>query len=172
LTATFIDVSLSQNQKGDVMKHGLSKDPLYFVWQDMRKRCGVTRGNNKGHKQIYIKRGIGVCKEWLVFLPFYKWAKDKWEKGLQIDRIDNSGDYTPENCRFVTRKTNGQNTRASKRWYIGGVKYNSKRDAAKTLGVSPQTVKEWCQGRQYDNYYRQPKPGCYAENLYQNTILG
>ena len=132
----------------------------------MGTRCGVKKGASKSHKKNYIDREIAVCKEWLEFIPFYEWAKDKWAKGLTLDRKDNNGNYTPQNCRFVTHKSNGQNARISKRWYIKGIKYNSTGDAAKALGVSRQTIREWCKGRWYRNYYRQPKAGCYAERLY------
>lgn len=60
----------------------------------------------------YGARGISVCDEWLEFEPFCEWAlSNGWEKGLELDRIDNDGDYCPENCRWVTTKENSNNKR-------------------------------------------------------------
>jgi len=87
--------------------HGLTNHPLFFVWQSMIQRC-----YNKNLKSFnrYGAREIIVCDEWVSdFKVFYEWAIDKWEQGLQIDRIDNNGNYSPSNCRFVLRKVNQNN---------------------------------------------------------------
>lgn len=87
--------------------HGLSKHPLYSVWIGMRTRCESGRKENYGR---YGARGISVCAEWMDFRPFYDWATSNgWQKGLQVDRIDNDGNYGPENCRIVTPKANNNN---------------------------------------------------------------
>lgn len=58
----------------------------------------------------YGGRGITVCEEWHDFLCFADWAlAHGWERGLHIDRVDNNGPYTPDNCRFVTPLANNQN---------------------------------------------------------------
>lgn len=58
----------------------------------------------------YGGRGIGICDEWLEFEPFCEWALENgWQKGLELDRKDNDGDYSPENCRWVDRRTNINN---------------------------------------------------------------
>lgn len=85
---------------------------LYRVWEHMKERC--SNPNCKAFKW-YGGRGISVCKEWREnFKMFYDWAKTKHKKGLQIDRRDNDGNYTPENCRFVTHLENMRNRRCPK----------------------------------------------------------
>ena len=84
---------------------------IYSIWAHMKTRC--YNSNAIGYK-YWGGKGITVCKEWAGFLSFYNWAKDKYREGLQIDRINNNGNYTPENCRFTTRKENIRNSSATK----------------------------------------------------------
>lgn len=94
-------------------KHNLSYHSLYKLWISIKSRC-----YNKNVKcwGSYGGRGIKVCGEWLNnFKSFYDWAiKNGWRKGLTIDREENDGDYTPDNCRFITRAENSRNTRQTK----------------------------------------------------------
>lgn len=88
--------------------HGLYHHPLYHVCTSLKQRCYNKK--NKSYRD-YGARGITVCDEWLIdFQSFYEFSISKgWEKGLQIDRINNNGNYDPLNCRFVTRKINCNN---------------------------------------------------------------
>lgn len=89
--------------------HGRTREPLHVLWVGMRSRC-----NNENHTSYedYGKRGITVCDEWSDYENFRKWAlQNGYKKGLEIDRIDNDKGYSPENCRWVTRKANMRNTR-------------------------------------------------------------
>lgn len=86
----------------------------------MRRRCY----NPKDHGyRWYGARGIGICDEWMNDSnSFYEWAKSHgYRRGLDIDRINNDGDYTPDNCRFVDRKTNSNNRRNTTFINIDGV---------------------------------------------------
>lgn len=59
-------------------------------------------------------RGIKVCDEWLIPDNFFSWALENgYNDNLQIDRIDNNGNYEPSNCRWVTVKENCRNRRSN-----------------------------------------------------------
>ena len=92
------------------LKHGFSRTPLYFIYRAAINRC--YNPVNKGYKN-YGARGIVVCEEWKnSFMAFRDWSlRNGYEPGLEIDRIDNDGPYSPENCRWVTSSVNGQNKR-------------------------------------------------------------
>jgi hypothetical protein len=89
-------------------KHCKTGDRFYIMFAAIKARC-----YNKNHPAYYRYggRGIKICDEWLNdFNSFYNWLLNSdWCDGLQIDRIDNNGDYEPNNCRFVTRTENVNN---------------------------------------------------------------
>jgi hypothetical protein len=87
-------------------RHGVyqADKRLYHIWKGIKRRC-----NNKRYK-YYKGRGIQLCQEWQDPMNFYHWAINHgYAEGLQIDRIDNDGNYCPENCRWVTAKQNSCN---------------------------------------------------------------
>ena len=92
-----------------LLRHGYSYHPLYHVWRGMKVRC--TDVNNEKYKN-YGGRGISIYEKWLYPMIFIEWALENgWDKGLRLDRIDNDGDYTPENCRFVSPTISSNNQR-------------------------------------------------------------
>jgi hypothetical protein len=93
--------------------HGLTGHPLHDVWTAMKLRCNLE-SNEFFHN--YGGRGVTVCKEWMdSFQVFYDWALNSgYKKGLSIDRIDNNGNYCPENCRWVSHKINNRNKRTNR----------------------------------------------------------
>jgi len=104
-----------------LFKHGLIKHPLYQKWQDMKNRCY----NSKVSKyKYYGGRGISVCNEWRNdFLEFYNWSiSHGWEDGLQIERINNDSNYSPENCEYITRIEQSYNKRNTRYIEIDGTK--------------------------------------------------
>ncbi len=130
--------------------HGLSDRPLYAVWQSMKSRCYRKSANMF---PSYGGRGIGICDEWRDnVIAFISWAEaNGYAQGLQIDRIDTNGDYSPENCRFVPSKENNRNRRSNRLiCYRGkeitlaqlaedsGVPYDRLRQRIVKLGWSPE----------------------------------
>lgn len=88
--------------------HGKYKTRVYSCWANMKSRC-KDKSYPSFHR--YGGRGIKVCKEWLEdFMSFYNWALNNgYGDNLEIDRINNDGNYEPDNCRWVTKKENASN---------------------------------------------------------------
>ena len=99
-------------------KHGMASNRLYNIWSHMKSRC--LNKNDRAYRR-YGGRGITVCEEWQQFKPFMKWALENgYNDDLEIDRINNNGNYSPENCRFVTPKENSRNRRSNRLITIDG----------------------------------------------------
>lgn len=112
-------MAATKSRKGNP-KHGFKHHPLYSVYQGMKERC--YRETNT-HFARYGGRGITICDEWLESnVEFFNWAlANGWEDGLQIDRIDNDGNYSPKNCRWVTPTENARNTSRTVKFKAFGV---------------------------------------------------
>jgi len=104
-------------------KHGLRKHPLYGIWCHIKERC--SKDACPAYPD-YGGRGITVCSEWINDAEaFITWAIDAgWTTGLFIDRIDNDGPYSPENCRWTDRKTNNNNKRGLVMVTVEGQQYS------------------------------------------------
>lgn len=110
------------NRSGDASKKYRSEYfKLYKVHEQMKQRCF-----NKNCKTFYRYggRGITVCDEWLKYSNFKEWAlKNGYKEGLDIDRINNDGNYEPNNCRFVPHIINCYNRSSTIKTVIDGVEY-------------------------------------------------
>lgn len=91
--------------------HGMRKTRLYRIWNCMHNRCYYSKYHAYKH---YGGRGIVICKEWKDdFKVFADWAfSHGYADNLSIDRIDPNGNYSPNNCRWVTMETQNKNKRA------------------------------------------------------------
>lgn len=92
------------------VRNGKSIRPTFYrTWDSMKSRCYNPKSQRY---HTHGGRGIRVCDEWLEYAEFRKWAiSSGYRAGLQIDRIDNDGDYTPDNCRWATLQQQLQNRR-------------------------------------------------------------
>lgn len=95
-------IKLQMQSKGCT---GASYTRLYKIWISMRKRCLNPKHEN------YFKKGISVCQEWSSsFDNFYKWSMENgYSDNLTIDRINNNGNYEPNNCRWTDMTTQNRN---------------------------------------------------------------
>lgn len=110
--------------------HGMSHLPEYKLWVDMRARC-----NNAGNKFFhrYGGRGITVCPSWLNdFAQFYSDMGPRPSPTHSIERKNNEGPYSPENCVWAT-PVEQANNKSSNRLI--------------TFQGRTQTLTQWCRER-------------------------
>ena len=98
-----------KGEENPAYKHGKHGCKLYGVWKSMRQRCNNEKQSDY---KWYGGRGIAVCEKWNDFKAFYDWAMTAgYKEGLTIDRIDDDGNYSPDNCRWITIQEQQQNKR-------------------------------------------------------------
>lgn len=134
-----------------VTKHGDKGTRLYSIWIDMKRR---TVNPNRDDFHLYGLRGISVCPEWENdYLAFKRWSlANGYSDELTIDRIDNDGDYCPENCKWSTLKQQANNTRQNVHVEIDG---------------RTQTIAQWADesGLHYSTVYSRYRKGVMGRNL-------
>lgn len=104
-------------------KHGMSDTHFYNIWKHVKRRCF-----NKNANEYVNYGGRGISCEWSTFDDFkkdmhtsyIKHRKESGKKNTTLDRIDNNGNYSKNNCRWATRGEQMRNTRANQMFTIGG----------------------------------------------------
>lgn len=123
----------SNSNKGKVgnPRYGDSRERLHNIWYLIKYRC---ENPESPAYHNYGGRGISMCKEWNDgddgYFAFKQWAlSNGYSPELSIDRIDNDGDYSPLNCRWVNKYAQANNKRNNVLYEINGVS---------------KTIPDWC----------------------------
>jgi hypothetical protein len=86
--------------------------PEYISWCSMKTRCNNAAASNYSY---YGGRGIKICERWEDYTSFLADMGRKPSPSHTLDRIDNSGDYTPGNCRWATKTEQSRNQRPKRK---------------------------------------------------------
>jgi hypothetical protein len=133
--------------KERVTRHGMWNTPLFNTWAMMIRRC--TNPKDRRYDR-YGGRGIYVCQEWLDVQTFIADMGPTFKPGLTLDRKNNDGPYSPENCHWATRQEQNRNysrnvllthnneTHCLKEWAeITGINYGTLADRVRVQKLPP-----------------------------------
>lgn len=134
------------------LTHGRTRTSEYGTWAQMRRRCLDI--SNQRYKD-YGGRGITICERWQSFENFFEDMGVRPE-GMTLERIDNDGPYSPDNCRWATPSEQAKNRRSNISLTVHG----------ETL-----TVEEWSKRANVTarNIYQRLRRGWPAERVIANV---
>ena len=117
--------------------HGMTSSPEFNAWQSMKKRClNKTDSSYEG----YGGRGIKVCHRWMLsFSNFLSDVGFRPSPDHSIDRIDNDGPYSPDNCRWATRIQQHNNKRNNV-WLTHDDRTQTLIQWSRETGMIPETI--------------------------------
>lgn len=118
-------------------KHGLRFTKEYWVWQQMFERC--NKPHNKGYKR-YGARGIRVCERWSKFENFIADMGMRPSPKHSLERENNDGHYSPDNCKWATRWAQARNTRRNIYYEYEGERYTAP-ELARKSGKNHGTIR-------------------------------
>ena len=132
--------------------HGMTYSRMYRTWNNMIQRC------NNNRREDYVRyggRGIRVCDEWSDFKDFQRWAElSGYSDELTLERKDNDGNYSPENCTWVSHAQQSRNTRRNVNITFNG-ETRCMKDWSKIIGINYQTLHSAIQrGHDFGEYAR------------------
>lgn len=116
--------------------HGRSHTRLNHLWQRMKQRCLNPKCSDF---KYYGARGITVCERWRSSFALFAQDMGDPPAGMTLERKDNNGPYSPDNCAWASRKRQGENTRKVKMIEANGRRMNQS-DWARELGVCNSAI--------------------------------
>lgn len=141
-------------------RHGMSKSALFIRYYHIKNRC---YNPNSEFYHCYGGRGIKMCPEWLGengLINFAEWAlKNGFKENLTIDRINNDGDYAPDNCRWTTNKIQSN---------------NRNNNVHITFNGETHTISEWSDivGIRAKTLYNRRKQGWSVKDMLTRPVMG
>ena len=125
------------NKSDRKCKHGMHLSKEYSAWRHMKARCQNPR--DKWYF-AYGARGIRVCDQWSKsFAQFYEDMGPRPFESATLDRVDNDGDYEPDNCRWCTPEEQSNNNRKTRKITHNGVTHGV-RQWSRIVGIHHNTL--------------------------------
>lgn len=131
-------ITTAQKLRDRYTVHGLTRTAMYSTWRSMKRRC-----IDKSHPNYpeYGGRGIKVCERWKRSFENFLMDMGYRPMGLSLNRINNDGDYCPENCAWSSASEQASNRRST-HWITMGDERVSMAEAARRVGMRPGTLSE------------------------------
>lgn len=152
----------SKKMKASKTITGLSGTKFYRIWYYMKKRCTDP---DYDEYENYGAKGIKIAEEWLDFENFMKDMYDSYiafeekhgEGSATLSRIDPDGDYTKDNCKWVTQSEKSRNKRSNISVVVDGVEYRSLSELAEAYNLNYRLVASRYQAGKRDKELVEPK---------------